>query len=303
MITFKESPEPTQEQKPAAVERNPALLRTALVLQWIQFAVILVALGIALLFLSGFILIGDAEMALFGLAFLVGGPAIALVMAAIAFIASGDFRMLPPNKARAQRMAFVAVPLVTLMAAVLIDQSNERKQAAEQVAEATQKPWERDWSKPQPEPESEWEITSVTDVNYQRYGSFKHSVTGRVVIQRKFRGADEPEYIQATVVDGWLIARAKWSQPCKPGTSIAEGVTCNENGDAFVANFRMQNPDWDSYSSLRWEMDVSGYKVSERFLSWPLEKSRQADAAIKAAGGPMPDPKSATVRDAARFEG
>ena len=119
-----------------------------------------------------------------------------------------------------------------------------------------------------------------------------------------FDDSDQPSYVRAIVVDGWLIADAYWKQKCKPESEIAEGVSCNSDGDYAMSIFRVENPEWPFGDNLKWRTDSAGYKVDVNFGYWPLEKSRQTDAAFKAAGGAVPEPSSVkSVASAWRFGG
>jgi hypothetical protein len=264
--------------------------RLANVIHWIQFIVVLSAGAAAGLFLAVGLFSDGREakgILMVGLAAWPAGALSAVVLAGIAYIFSGQFRVLPTPYRGPQFVAFAAIPL-------LIFGVTKAFFPGEVVNDD-------DWSEygtvvpPLEKYELDYSRKRLRDDRTE----YIHNSTGSyLIIDVEPEG---PDAIAATVVNGWFIATAHWEVECEPMSQVAQDVTCNSVGDEAYATLKLEKPAWGDYD-FEWDFDSSGYRISENFYQWPLDKARQVDAAQISKGAERPNVADLkTAQEAFRF--
>lgn len=283
---------------------NEVKVRVGIVLGWIQLLCILAGFGFAA-FVLGRVLsppeLSSSDL-LEVLALLAGsaalGLAAAVCLAALSFIMSGTFRMLPASKRRLQWTAILCVPLLTVFGArtfFLFSLSDTGQLMRDrQVTGAIHSKEMPTAPKTGSETESDPETPPFTKkhTTSDDYTLFTHKTTGAAITCGHVEGVD---MLCVTVLKGWFLASARWDTNCKPNTEVAPEVFCVGSGDAAHTTLRVENPDWDgSLTNLNWEFDSSGFAVDIQFglwhKRWALDTLRRVDAGLASKGVERPDP-------------
>ena len=258
---------------------SPTLTRLADVLNWLQGLVLLAGFCGAGFLLGVYVELGE-EQTLFGAAALLGGSmAVALVIASLLYIFLAKFRILSALFLKAQITALIVLPVITFVATQAIFEARENESNVSQSARNTT-------ATSEDEEDKEYSVKTVYR-GYQKYRVATNHENKRVAVA--VDDVDTGLKVFATVFNNAIIATAVWKIDCEPGSTIEIALKCNDSGNEYNLNKIIMNPDWDSYDGLKWEADISGYKVKTNFKSWPLDESRRVDAAI-ASTYELPNP-------------
>ena len=266
--------------------QTTAAQRLGIVLNWVQAICLVSGLTGAVGSLTVFVFDSSDDwlaIALASAAFGVGG---AILIAAISFIIASEFRILPATHRGYVKVSLMGFPLLAILMAVGFnaDFSSSTKSTGKVV-----------YLDPEPEPEPElW--FDETPLGLGRFGLTNKETGAYMIVDTDptLKSDGGPENIFVTVLDGWLVATARWDIKCEPKLELAVGITCEHSGEHAYATLRVSKPEWDKYSgNLYWEMDSAGYRVDERLTSYPLDTARQVDASLSAKGVGRPPARNA----------
>ena len=267
--------------------QTTAAQRLGIVLNWVQAICLVSGLTLAFALFTYFFLTGDDDAGAVGLLFLALGLGGAIVIGAIAFVVSSDFRILPATHRGPVKASLIGLPLL----AILVIIGEQTLSSSDQADPDGKGSFDPTTAQRVEEPERAYELETLG----ARWG-----VTGRktglfMIWENHSSGGDSaPTEIFATVINGWFLATARWHVQCESGQALTNEVTCAGSGEKAFATFRVQDP--EDCDSIHWQMDSSGYAVNEDFRYWPLNEARRRAVAFESKNPSVaiPDPRTVT---------
>lgn len=275
----------------AGTGTTTAAERFGVVMSWIQAIAIIVGLSVSfLLFVIAAYEGWEGDYLLIAAIWGLGGCLFGFLLAAIAYIVSGRFSILPLSHLQLTKKLIVGTPLAVALAAFIVLEANKETHTYEDAgtgnyfdrfdeveAEETLNEEEETW----------YEETALGE---SRSG-YTNKETGEYLIIDTDPEGSGLWFIAAGVIDDWLITSAVWQTSCQPEASLSNRVKCSGDGEYAYSTRKIKSPDWEDYDEMRWKMDEAGFVVDEKLSWWPLDKARQIDAGLNSKGVRRPDPE------------